>query len=449
MRIQSTASTKKSNGRVMLLISCVAALMAVQAVLAASPALAITERPGNTDMTNGEVYATALSKDGNTLYIGGKFSRVKDVRPDGVTVGRAVNNLAAIDVESGALIRSWRPRVTGTGAVVRSIAVKDGRVYVGGNFTTVEDRPRKNLAAFGSSTAQVNVSSFSPHVGGDTSYVYALASDDSRLYIGGGFSKINGQERRNLAAFQLSTGELDQDWKPSTGVSSSCTVDKCSSKVRSLAMGPERKTIFIGGPFSKITGSNGTSDDRQSIARIYADSGNPTRWKVPDGTIDSPQNAWDLTYSDGRLYAGFGSTGEASNFVAAFNTKPGTGGQVWRYNTRGNVQSVALARDGSRLFFGGHFGLNNLDQKVCHRSKYLRGLGSLDPRTGTLNCDFVPSLDQEKRPSYNGGWTLTTTRSYLWVGGGFVGISDSINQRSSPVTDNPEWKQTNLARFRL
>jgi hypothetical protein len=446
--IRSIPDTGTSGGRLALVLAALVAIIALQAALGASPALAIAERPDATDMTNGEVYASALSEDGKTLYIGGKFTKVKEKRTDGAIIGRTVSNVAAIDVASGNLIRTWRPQVTGDGAVVRSLAVKDSRVYVGGNFTAVADGsgtiyPRKNLAAINAATA--SVTPFAPQVGGADSFVYALEADDSKLYAGGGFSKVDGQPRKNLAAFSLATGALDPDWKPATSKVTSCTSVKCSPKVRSLELGPKGTSIFVGGPFSYITGSDGIGDARQSVARVYTGTGDLHPWKIPDGTIAAPQTAWDLTWANGKLYAGFGAT---DNYVAAFNIQPGGGEQVWRYKTRGNVQTVALTPNDSRLFFGGHFGLNNLDQTVC-RNKPLRGLASLDPSTGKIYCDFVPSLDQAKRPSYEGAWTLTTTRSYLWVGGGFIGVSDSINPKPAPGTGATEVPQTNLARFSL
>ena len=451
MSKRSRPVCEKVGGRLVPALAMMAAVITIQAILGASPALALTERPDKTYTTNGKVYATALSADSKTLYIGGNFSEVRE-SPSGTT-GRslAVSNVAAINVETGVPIRTWRPWVTGDGAVVRSLALRNDRVYIGGNFTAVNvpghpSKPRQNLAAVGANTAKTYLSSFAPKVGSDTSYVYALAADDSRLYAGGGFSKVDGQPRKNLVAFGLATGALTPDWKPATSVSPSCTNPRCAAKVRSLKVGPRKATIFVGGPFSHITGSNDVGDDRQSVARLSTDTGNLTQWKIPDGTISAPQTAWDLTWAGDRLYVGFGAI---RNYVAAFNIKPQSkGAQIWRFNTRGNVQTVALKRDGSRLFFGGHFGLNKFDKKVCHKSKFLRGLASLNPQTGKIYCDFVPSLDQRKRPSYEGAWTLTTTNSYLWVGGGFIGVSDSVSPQP-PGTGATEVPQTNLARFRL
>jgi hypothetical protein len=72
----------------------------------------------------------------------------------------------------------------------------------------------------------------------------------------------------------------------------------------------------------------------------------------------------------------------------------------------------------------------------------------VNPATGKIYCGWIPSLDQNSRPSYEGAWALITTPSYLWVGGGFIGVSDSINPRpaGNGVTEVP---QTSLARFRL
>ena len=456
MSIRSRPVPRAPGTRLLLALAVVAALITIQAIISASPALAMTERPHDTDMTNGEVYATALSEDGETLYIGGKFTRVKDKRSDGITVGRATNNLAAIDVRTGNMIRTWRPKVTGDPAVVRSLAVKDSRVYIGGNFTHVDGQgetyERTNLAAVNAVTGSV-VPNFAPVVGGGDSYVYALEADDSKLYAGGGFSKVGNQPRKNLAAFSLVTssgnqGELDPNWHPATSSASTCT-EECSSKVRSLKLGPLGTSIFVGGSFSEIAGPDGTQDARQSVARLYTDTGDLHPWKIPAGTIDAPQTAWDLAWADGKLFVGFGAT---QNYLAAFNIKPGSlGGEVWRRGTTGNVQSVELTPDASRLFFGGHFGLNNIPRKKVCGDKPLRGLASvnltrLDPSNWEIHCDFVPSLDQRDRPSYEGAWTMITTRSYLWVGGGFIGVSDSADPQPDGKTDVP---QTNLARFGL
>jgi hypothetical protein len=429
------------SGRLSLAFAVLAAVMMIQAILGASPALAVSETPDDTYMTNGKVYATALSADGDILYIGGEFTKVSQKSGSSFTV----NNVAAINVKTGAAIRTWSPKVTGRDAVVRSLAVKNGKLYIGGNFTTVEGKPRKNLAAVGAYTKAVVLSPFSPQVGGDTSYVFALEAGDRKLYVGGGFSKVNGAPRKNLAAFSLETGALDRHWKPKATKAPTCKDPMCSHKVRALELGSGGKSIFVGGSFSHLTGTNGKGAPRQSVGRLHTATGNLHPWKIPSWTIQAPQTAWDLTATPTRLYGGFGAR---LNFLAAFSLDKGnSGARIWRLSTKGNVQSVALTRDHSRLFFGGHFGINEYGQSVCN-GKPLRGLGSVNPATGKIRCDWLPSLDQNRRPSYEGAWALRTTPSYLWVGGGFIGVSDSIKPRpaGNGVTEVP---QTSLARFRL
>jgi hypothetical protein len=429
------------NGRLLLALSVLAAVMVIQAILGAAPALALSETPNNTYMTDGKVYATALSGDRKVLYIGGEFTEVR--QKSGVSY--KVSNVAAINVKTGAAIRTWRPKVSGKDAVVRSLALKNGKVFIGGNFTAVEGKPRKNLAAVGADTKAVVLSPFAPQVGGDTSYVFALEAGDRKLYAGGGFSKVNGAPRKNLAAFSLATGALDRHWKPKATRASTCKDPKCSHKVRALELGSRGKSIFVGGSFSHVSGTNGRGGPRQSVARVYTATGNLHPWKIPSSTIQAPQTAWDLTATRTRLYGGFGTR---RNFLAAFRLDKGNSGvRTWRFATVGNVQSVALTRDHSRLFFGGHFGINEFSQRVCN-GKRLRGLASVNPATGKIYCGWIPSLDQNRRPSYEGAWALTTTPSYLWVGGGFIGVSDSIHPQpaGNGVTEVP---QTNLARFTL
>jgi hypothetical protein len=429
------------SGRLSLVFAVLAAVMVIQAILGASPALAVSETPDDTYMTNGKVFATALSGDGDVLYIGGEFTKVSQKSGTSFTV----NNVAAINVKTGAAIRTWSPKVTGRDAVVRSLAVKNGKVYIGGNFTAVEGKPRKNLAAVGAYTKAVVVSPFSPQVGGDNSYVFALEAGERKLYAGGGFSKVNGAPRKNLAAFSLQTGALDRHWKPKATKAPTCKDPMCSHKVRALELASGKRSIFVGGSFSHLTGTNDRGAPRQSVGRLSTATGNLHPWKIPSWTIQAPQTAWDLTATRTRLYGGFGAR---LNFLAAFSLDKGnSGARIWRLSTKGNVQSVALTHNHSRLFFGGHFGINEYGQRVCN-GKPLRGLASVNPATGKIRCDWLPSLDQNRRPSYEGAWALRTTPSYLWVGGGFIGVSDSINPRpaGNGVTEVP---QTSLARFRL
>src|SRR4028119_2180494 len=84
--------------RRLTVLSAGLAMAALMAVIALAPpahaALGLREIPDKTWMTNGKVYAQALSEDGRILYIGGKFNSVREKPPGTAGKTLAVNNVA-------------------------------------------------------------------------------------------------------------------------------------------------------------------------------------------------------------------------------------------------------------------------------------------------------------------------------------------------------------------
>jgi hypothetical protein len=370
-------------------------------------ALAAGEIPDPTWMTNGRVYA--LAQAGDTLYIGGAFTSL--LPPNGSSASSiAVSNLAAISVSTGEPIAGWAPAAGGSGANVQALAVRAGKVYVGGSFTTIDGTAVQNLAEVDGTTGAVDTS-FTPLV---EKAVYALLASDSRLYAGGAFGKVDGLSRGKLAAWDLPSGTLSQQWRPRAA----------GGPVRDLTFDATNQTIFIGGAFTSMTQA-GTSYARQSVARVYADSGLLHPWAIPQGTIETPQTAWDLEATADRLHGGFG---RGPNYAASFrNDATNVGTRIWKFSTVGNVQTIDLSPDGTRLYVGGHFGLGRLQQQVCS-TRDLHGLISVNPVTGALFCDWVPQLAPFGN-NYQGPKDMIATGSYLWVGGGWSTIG-GVTQRN-------------------
>lgn len=367
--------------------------------LAVRPALALSSAPDQTWRTNGKVYA--LARWGNTLFVGGRFTRV--VSPDG-TQKQKVGNLAAFDMTTGAWIPTFAPTVANTLTTalpqVRALEVSaDGStLYVGGRFDTVDGTSVSNLAAVDTSAGQVSAGFVAPPV---NRAVNAILAGPSLVYLGGAFTRVDGRPRSYLAALAFD-GTLDANWVPSA-----------NDTVRSLTFAADG-TIFVGGKYTTMDGQ-----PRASVARVSADTGALAAWAVPQGVIDAGVPAWDMVATSTRLFVGFGS---GPNYLAAFRLDDSDrGSQVWRYNTVGNVESVALSPDGNRLFFGGHFGTAVLQQQVCG-NQYLRGLASVDPSNGQLRCDWLPQIEPHGA-NYKGAWALLGTSTQLWVGGYFTSIS--------------------------
>ncbi|MFF7372912.1 fibronectin type III domain-containing protein [Streptomyces tricolor] len=136
------------------------------------------------------VRALKASPDGKVLYVGGSFGRV-----DGSGVASAV----ALDTATCSVRRDFRPAVTAT---VRAIETTGGTVYLGGDFTVVNGKPRKHLASF---TRKGRLLPFRADIDGPVHAVLA-APDHGKVLVGGDFQNVNGRTERALVAVHPQNG---------------------------------------------------------------------------------------------------------------------------------------------------------------------------------------------------------------------------------------------------
>jgi hypothetical protein len=365
------------------------ALTAVGALAAtASPAFALSATADtNAWEANGKVRAFALS--GNTLYVGGKFGLL---RAQGGTPKIKVKSVGKIDATTGVGIPGWGPIITtSTGAAgqVNALGVSaDGStLYIGGKFDFINGTPVKNFAAVSTSTGAVDPAF--THAFGNQVWVINVTSN--LIYVGGAFKQVDAQAKGNIVA-------LNQNGSVNTTFAA-----VANDNVRSMAIAPDGNTLFVGGNFTTMDGIA-----RVSVARITLDTGALDPWTIPSGVIVAPQVA----------YGGFG---RGPNYSAAFQLDNGNvGTQVWRVNTAGNDESLAMSPDGTRLFIGGHMGTAVLTQTFCGQA--VHGLYSVNPATGVVYCDWFPAITPIGS-NYTGAWAMMKSGSNLYVGG----LIDAIN----------------------
>lgn len=175
---------------------------------------------------NGEVRAMAVSPDGTSLIIGGTFTRVGT---------QLRNRLAKIDLATGA-VTAWNP---GASAVVRALAVSGTRVYAGGAFAVIGGRSIVNLAAIDLVTGAVDPA-WVPAPNQAPRAIH-LSADGSTLIVGGAFTAIGGQLRRNLAAVSTATG-LATGWVPEP-----------SYRIWVLDLSTDGTTVFTGSDTNRVT----------------------------------------------------------------------------------------------------------------------------------------------------------------------------------------------------
>ncbi len=190
---------------------------------------------------NDSIFAVAAQPDDRVL-IGGLFTTV-----DGV--GRVRIARLASD---GNLDGSFNPG-TGPNNTVRAIAVQgDGRILIGGEFSTVTGIPRAFLArlnANGSFDPSFNASVNNP--------VYAIAvQSDGKVLAGGAFTSAGGTNRNYLARLN-SDGSADLGFDPGTGFNAS---------VNSIALQVDGR-ILVGGAFTTYRAL-----PRSRLARLNSDA---------------------------------------------------------------------------------------------------------------------------------------------------------------------------------
>lgn len=169
--------------------------------------------------TNSNVLA--LSIVGGHLYVGGSFSSVRT--PSGQI---ARQNLAKLDLASGAVDTSWNAGVTG--GDVRALAGDAaGGLLVAGAFVSIGGQPRSRLARLNVSTAQADPNWIN-NLGSPTSlFTGSLQVEPitGNVYVAGSFESVNGTIRRGLARLSAA-GVLDPLWNPvSSGSVNSIALD--------------------------------------------------------------------------------------------------------------------------------------------------------------------------------------------------------------------------------
>ncbi|HEY5914947.1 MAG TPA: Calx-beta domain-containing protein [Verrucomicrobiae bacterium] len=178
---------------------------------------------------NGTVWAVAVQTNAQVL-IAGEFTTVN---------GYPRPHIARLNTD-GSLDMNFDPGPAGPNRTIYSLALApDGSVYIGGAFSAVGGLSRNFIALL--NTNGVVSTNFAPVKGVDGP-VYAMAlQNDGRLLIGGSFSMVELRNRRNIARYNAN-GTLDTTFDPGTGA---------DDTVNSITLQPDGR-IFLGGTFNSV-----------------------------------------------------------------------------------------------------------------------------------------------------------------------------------------------------
>lgn len=350
------------------------------AMPAANAAYATAPSPGWYP-NNGIVYAMAVS--GNTVYIGGTFTALRD-STSGQSAPRT--RLAAFDATTGDLL-PWNPGADGT---VRALAVgPTGTIYAGGDFSNVAGAADDSIAAItpgGASVAGFNASA--------NNTVRAIIPTAGGLYIAGNFARVNNVAQTGLALLDPATGARNASFNARiTG-----------GRARSMTLDAAAGTLYIGGNFTALSGQA-----RSYAGAVDASTGDARAWN-PDAVCDGCQ-LLSMADDAGHVFASIGGPGGGR----AISWEKSDASRDWQRHADGDCQAIAVA-DGS-VYVGGHFG-PEFNGQNRHQ------LAVVDEDTGNLQSYSLPMTGSD----HPGLWALSVETGQLRIGGGFAMSGTAIRR---------------------
>lgn len=279
---------------------------------------------------DGGVYAAVADGQGG-WYVGGRFKRVNGV---------ARQNLAHL-LADDSLDPAFDIAIGDADANVEALLLHNGHLYVGGTFTTVGGQTRKNLAAIDLTTGAVTAWAPDPD-----QVVVAFAAQADRIYVGGNFTTLSGNnvtgaERRAVAAFDLAGNLLD--WSHTF----EHTFTSSRHTIKAFAMDGSGR-LWVGGWFGKVDGRG-----CETLVAFLPDGRLDPNWQCSTGS-NNARGVEALVLTGNTLYAGgWDSAVYTGVYPRMLAVDAATGATIGSLPTP-EVQGVtALAYDGSQLIVGG------------------------------------------------------------------------------------------------
>ena len=269
------------------------------------------------------------------------------------------NNIARLNTDS-TLDTAFDPNANNT---VDSIAVQaDGKILVGGLFTSIHGQTRNHIARLDATTGLAD--SFNPNANNEVDSI--ATQPDGRILVGGQFSGANsiGGQTRNFIARLDPTGMADS-FDPNA-----------NGRVHSIAVQADGK-ILAGGLFTSIHGQTRNYIARLDATTGLADSFNPNA----NGEVDSIATQPDGKILVGGQFSGANSIGtQTRNFIARLDATTTGVADSFNPNANGRVNSIAVQADGKILAGGLFTSIHGQTRNYIARLDATTGLAdSFDP----------------------------------------------------------------------
>jgi len=238
---------------------------------------------------------------------------------------------------------------SGFGSFVVSTATQaDGKILVGGGFTTLNNISQGRLVRLNSDGTVDTAFTTALGTGFDSTVLVIAVQTDGKILVGGSFTTLNAITRNHLVRLN-SDGTLDTAFATAMGTGVE------SSFVRSITIQTDNKIVISGG-FGSINGIN-----KGGVARLNSDGTADTAFTTNTGTgFGTFNDVYHKIQTDGKIVFHGGWTsfnGSTRNrllrlnsdgtFDTAFYTNLGTGFDA-------NTNGAAIQTDG-KILVGGDF----------------------------------------------------------------------------------------------
>ena len=361
-----------------------------------------------------------ITQVGNIMVVGGDFSTVSPARSEDTATRTSI---LAFDASTGAILPEFAPVLDGP---VYSLAPgpRPGTVYVGGGFSTLNGAARKSLALLELSTGALSSGWRSPYING---VVRDLSLVSGRLVVGGTFTTVGNQNLGGLASFNPTTGvwdpwmavrlEQNHNWTPSS------TGAKAPVGVEDFDLSDDGRTLVVVGNFRTAGGL--PRDQIALLDMTGATSTVRTDWATTRFSSACSTRAFDSWVRDVDIAP------DGTYFVVATTGGPHPGtlcdtGSRWELGVvspdaaptwtseSGGDTLLSVAATGAAVYIGGHQRwMNNPDGRDGARS------GAV-PRPGLVGLDPQSGIPVSWNPGRNprgvGAGALLATSAGLWIG---------------------------------
>jgi hypothetical protein len=342
---------------------------------------------------------------GDRVFVGGRFTGVQN-GPSASPIAQPF--LAAFTLD-GTWISSFRPAVNGR--VWDMVGTDDGKLIIGGDFTSVDGAPdTQGMAALDPQTGEV-ITTWKARAyrsDGGRSYVRALDVRDGIVYAGGSFNRLAGGSWNpitvtNAIAVSAADG-APSTWRP-----------RPSGSVVRLEVTRDAKRVLLAGYFSQVNGDPNQGYFGITDAATGATVPGIGPWTPSLGSRAKYQQAVaDL--GDGRILVGGSEhdtqlwNADRTQLLDAAITKQG-----------GDTQAIEVF--GDRAYVGCHCsnwiyeGTNNWTTPSGYRAVHpINLVGQWDATTWQYDTSWYPASLKGERGE--GVWAIDQDHNgCLWVGG--------------------------------